>query len=141
MTGDQLQWDQEDWMDREDWLGQEDWMNQEEWMDQEDRMDQEDWMEQEDWMDNEDWMDQGDNEVTRKDTKEDQREGEDPDNKSREEEETTNKTSNAGPPALQGLFLLSPARCLIIRPYADSSELSYSYCMVPPPHPILQSPS
>ena len=28
---------------------------------------------------------------------------------------------------LQGLFLLSPARCLIIRPYADSSELSYSY--------------
>ena len=27
---------------------------------------------------------------------------------------------------LQGLFLLSPARCLIIRPYADSSELSYS---------------
>ena len=39
-----------------------------------------------------------------------------------------------GPPALQGLFLLSPARCLIIRPYADSSELSYSYCVVPPPN-------
>ena len=107
-------------------MGQEDWMNQEEWMDQEDRMDQEDWMEQEDWMDEDDWMDQGDNEVTRKDTKEDQREGEDPDNKSREEEETTNKTSKAGPPALQGLFQLSPARCLIIRPYVDSSELSYS---------------
>ena len=28
---------------------------------------------------------------------------------------------------IKSLFLLSPARCLIVRPYADSSELSYSY--------------
>ena len=30
------------------------------------------------------------------------------------------------PPAGYGGLLLSPARCLIVRPYADSSELSYS---------------
>ena len=34
------------------------------------------------------------------------------------------------PPALQGLFLLlTHTLSLIVRPYADSSELSYSYCM------------
>ena len=31
---------------------------------------------------------------------------------------------------IESLFLLTPARCLIVRPLADSSELSYSYCIL-----------
>ena len=31
---------------------------------------------------------------------------------------------------IKSLFLLSPARCLIVRPHANSSELSYSYSIL-----------
>ena len=31
---------------------------------------------------------------------------------------------------INSLFLLSPARCFVVRLYADSFELSYSYCIL-----------
>ena len=39
----------------------------------------------------------------------------------------------------KNLFQEYPARCLIVGPYADSSELSYSYCMGPPHKALLSS--
>ena len=45
-----------------------------------------------------------------------------------------------GPPVLQGLFLLRTRGADNLRPYADSSELSYSYCVRAPLPSITQLP-
>ena len=36
------------------------------------------------------------------------------------------QSTKVNQPSAYGLFVLYPARCLIVRPYADSSEFSYN---------------